>query len=763
MEQVGGGGHVGNLHVAVLVLAVELLGRGVEARILVAELEETLETAGRVLRTLTIVTVGQGHDKAGTLHPLGLTRGDELIKDDLGVVGEVTELRLPHDETIRVGERVTVLKAKSTVLAQRGVGDDKLALVLADVLERGEDVLSLLVMEDGMTLGEGATLNILARNADVLALRDKSTESQSLSSRPVDVLTLDDRLGAVGKDTLQVAVDVEALRDSADDGTNVLQSLTVNTSGVVRKDLSGKLLGRLEVVPGTGGPLLGGRLVVLGLGEALLQHAPHPLLVLLYILLGESTLFQELVNVDLDLGVLLLDTLVHQGLGEGRLVGLVVAVLAVADEIDNDVLLELSTPVGSELADEVDRLDVIGVDVEDRGVDSLGDISAVSGRTGEAGIGGETNLVVDHQVDGTAGRESGKLVEAQALVNDTLAGNSGITVKEDGHGALVLDLIVVIVLDGTNLAKDNGVLSLQMGGVGNQRQLHTLSGRSGTLKVHAQMVLDVTGTLVLTTGSAGEFAEDGLVGLADDVGENVETTTMGHTNDNVLDAIIDAAVNQGLHAGNQGLATLQTESLVVGVLGGQEGLEAGGPDETVEDAALLVDGVLEGLGNLEALAEPVALFSVGNVDELDTVGTAVDLLASSHNLTEGHLLAAIPLEARQDTGAKSVFGIQVLLSELVVVELEFLGSDVAETRLVGVTDAQGIDLGLVVATSLVGAHKELDLEMVGDIGALTDADTGTGGQVDNSLVAARHEGRGRCEGPGDGHVTALHVLEVDLP
>ena len=43
----------------------------------------------------------------------------------------------------------------------------------------------------------------------------------------------------------------------------------------------------------------------------------------------------------------------------------------------------------------------------------------------------------------------------------------------------------------------------------------------------------------------------------------------------------------------------------VEVLGDQERLKAGGP-ETVEDATLLIDGVLERLGNLETIPQPFA-------------------------------------------------------------------------------------------------------------------------------------------------------------
>jgi hypothetical protein len=85
-----------------------------------------------------------------------------------------------------------------------------------------------------------------------------------------------------------------------------------------------------------------------------------------------------------------------------------VTVLAVADEIDDNIVLELSAPISGKLADVVDSLDIIGIDVEDRGVDSLGDIRAVCGRSSESRVGSETNLVVDNQVDGTASREGGQ-------------------------------------------------------------------------------------------------------------------------------------------------------------------------------------------------------------------------------------------------------------------------------------------------------------------------------------------------------------------
>ena len=113
VEQVSRGSHAGNLHVAVLVLALQLIALREYARLLVAELQPPLHTAGRVLGALPIVPVRQRHHQTGTLEPLGLARGDELIDDALRVVGKVTELGLPHDQRVGRSQRITVLEAET--------------------------------------------------------------------------------------------------------------------------------------------------------------------------------------------------------------------------------------------------------------------------------------------------------------------------------------------------------------------------------------------------------------------------------------------------------------------------------------------------------------------------------------------------------------------------------------------------------------------------------------------------------------------------
>lgn len=148
------------------------------------------------------------------------------------------------------------------------------------------------------------------------------------------------------------------------------------------------------------------------------------------------------------------------------------------------------------------------------------------------------------------------------------------------------------------------------------------------------------------------------------------------------------------------------------------------------------------------------------MDKLYAIGTRVDLLAGSDNLAQGHLVAAVALETGQDTRSKGIFSIQVLLSEAVEIECQLLRFDVTET-FGSVSDAKGVDVGLVVTTSLVGTDKELNHQVVGDIRAIFHGEAAA--EARNATGHVGHQVGRRLEGLGDGHVAVLHVLEVDLP
>ena len=92
---------------------------------------------------------------------------------------------------------------------------------------------------------------------------------------------------------------------------------------------------------------------------------------------GDVAAADERLGVQLAGRALGVDDVVHQRLGERRVVGLVVPAPAVADEVDDDVLLEGLAELEGLLRDADDRLGVVAVDVEDRCLDGACDVGGV--------------------------------------------------------------------------------------------------------------------------------------------------------------------------------------------------------------------------------------------------------------------------------------------------------------------------------------------------------------------------------------------------
>ncbi len=88
-----------------------------------AERQEPLEAGRGVLGPLPLVAVREQHHQPGVLAPLDFGRGQEVVDDDLGAVGEVAELRLPGHQGLGRLDRVAVLEADGGVLREERVAD----------------------------------------------------------------------------------------------------------------------------------------------------------------------------------------------------------------------------------------------------------------------------------------------------------------------------------------------------------------------------------------------------------------------------------------------------------------------------------------------------------------------------------------------------------------------------------------------------------------------------------------------------------------
>ena len=241
-----------------------------------------------------------------------------------------------------------------------------------------------------MALAERAALGVLAGEPDRDPLGQERGERERLGVRPhhsaaasalehlLALLELPDELGVDGE---PVGHRQQLVVEHAQ-AVGRHRGLDLGRGGPIELVLAGGVVALLG-----GEPLLQPR-VVLG------QHLPDLVGQLGRLLLGDDALLDQLPREQLARRRVLLDHLVHLGLRVGGLVGLVVAEPAVADQVDEHVVAELL----AEREREANRADagghVVGVDVEDRHVEALGQVRGPVGRARIIGIGGETDLII---------------------------------------------------------------------------------------------------------------------------------------------------------------------------------------------------------------------------------------------------------------------------------------------------------------------------------------------------------------------------------
>ena len=357
--------------------------------------------------------------------------------------------------------------------------------------------------------------------------------------------------------------------------------------------------------------------------------------------LGEVAAADEVLGVggaDAFLGV---DDVVHRRLGHRRVVGLVVAALAVADEVDDDVLAVAVAVLDGQLADPHDGLRVVAVDVEHRAAVGLGQVGGVVRRTGGIGGGGEADLVVHHDVDGAADLVAAQGHQVQGLLDDAQAREGGVAVQQHRHDGVALFATVDDVLLRARQAHDDRVDGLEVGRVGGQGDVDlAVAEHLDVLALRAQVVLHVTGTAGLRrVHVALELGEDLRQGLADDVGQHVEAAAVRHADDDLVEALARRGVDGGVHERDQRLGALEGEALLADVLGLQEVLECLGGVELLQDVLLL--GVRRArLAALDAVLQPLALVGVEDVGVLRADLEAVGVAQADEHLAQRHRLLA---------------------------------------------------------------------------------------------------------------------------
>ena len=386
------------------------------------------------------------------------------------------------------------------------------------------------------------------------------------------------------------------------------------------------------------------------------------------------------------------DRAVHQRLGEGRLVALVVAVAPVAKQVDDDVLLEFLTVFDGDAGRRSDRFRVVAVDVQDRRLDPLGDIRRVGARPRGRWARGKADLVVDDEMQRAAGREAVEFRQFERLGDETLAGKGGVAMHQDagdpGAGA-----VARLLLLGADLAEHDRIDRFEMRRVGGERQVHRHSANLAVAR-GAEMVFDVARALdvVRVDRIALEFGEDRGDGLADEIGEHVEPAAMRHADHEFAEAELGAAPEDRFERRHQQLGAFEAKPLGAGVTAIEEALEGLGPGQARQNSFPFGRGRRRpGVPPLEFVLEEGAFGQHLNMHVLDADPAAIGLAQQRQELAQTGALAAEQM-------VEPDLAVEIAVKKPVgpVVELGLRGAPIAAER---------VEIGFEMAAHPVGADQ----------------------------------------------------------
>mmetsp|Transcript_6060 Transcript_6060/g.13931 ORF Transcript_6060/g.13931 Transcript_6060/m.13931 type:complete len:436 (+) Transcript_6060:1097-2404(+) len=430
-----------------------------------------------------------------------------------------------------------------------------------------------------MPVAEGAPLHVLAGQAHVVPLDEKGPERHGLREAPVDVDPRLGRLDALLEDLRHLAVQLEALGHLPGLHADVAEHVGVHAG----RAHAAVLAGGLETLPLAAEPVARLRLVRLTGLVFLLVVVEDERADLLRLVLGHRPLVDQPPLVNVERGLVLLYRLVQDGLGEARLIELVVPKPPVADHVDDDVGPPLVSPLDRELERTRDGDGVVSVDVKDRRVEGLAEVRCVGRGAAVDGVRGEADLVVDDHVDGPPDVEVLDARHLHRLVDHALAGERGVAVEQNRDDVPhVLRAVSAVDLLRPGLPEDHGVDALEMRGVGDEAEMDLASVGIGALHAGPEVVLDVARAapvlrvlhvLLDVEVRPLELAEYLVHRLPHHVRENVHTAPVGHPDDEAVRAQLRRPVDGALERRHDGLASVEPETLRGVELVRQEGLE----------------------------------------------------------------------------------------------------------------------------------------------------------------------------------------------
>ncbi len=349
----------------------------------------------------------------------------------------------------------------------------------------------------------------------------------------------------------------------------------------------------------------------------------------------QNTHLAQMLGIQGATGGQLLDMLVHQGLGDRRLVGLVVTLAAIAHQVDHHVLVELHAIFQRQPGDEQHRLGVIRIHMENGRLHHLGHVGAVHRRPRIPGIaGGESHLIVDHDVHRAPHAVTPRLGHIEHLHHHTLAGEGCIAVDQHGQHPIPR-AVPSAILARTHRAQHHRVDNLEVGRIERQHQMHQAIvhphiGGKAHVVLHIPRIQRI-GQVVLSL----EFLEQLARRLAQDIDQHIEAPAMGHADHHLVHAAAPGVADQVIKLGNEGIAAFQRETLLTHIAGMQVFFDALGGGELQQHMAPLLGRQLQTAPTaLQALLDPAFAARIHDVHVFGADGAGVNRTHQIQNLPQ---------------------------------------------------------------------------------------------------------------------------------
>ena len=312
--------------------------------------------------------------------PLHFAGGNELVNDHLGAVGEVAELSFPNDQGVGIVGSVAILKAKHSFFRQDGVDDHKRRLIFSNVLQRhvstNVPLLTILIVNDSVSVCEGATAAIFTRQAHGITAGHQGSKSHVLAHAPID-----GHVATAHGCTVVIDVFHQLMRcDTAWQGGDFFGNAFPFSQGQCSAACISPFLVQewrpvhreLSFEVGQHGIAVG-VLACIQCGAASFHHV---------VAQGVTqALCGQTIGEQLAGARMCADFLVHQGLCQARRVLLVVSQFAEANDVKNHILVEGHAVLERNLHGQHRCFWIVCVDVQHRRFHHLDDVGAIHRRT----------------------------------------------------------------------------------------------------------------------------------------------------------------------------------------------------------------------------------------------------------------------------------------------------------------------------------------------------------------------------------------------